>query len=165
MPTFNLNFSRPGGQVVAQYYDFIRLGRAGYTTVQPRHGRSPPLRGRPGRPGAVRPGLRRRSRPWDHRRVLARSHPGRGPGFNLYEFGDRLRAHGWLIAAYPLPADRQDEVIQRAVIRHGFSHDMADVLLADMRRSLDQLATHPPGRSLSHAEAGSFNHNATPARA
>ena len=34
MPTFNLNFSRPGGQVVASYYNFLRLGREGYTAVQ-----------------------------------------------------------------------------------------------------------------------------------
>jgi glutamate decarboxylase len=33
MPTFTLNFSRPGNQVVGQYYNFVRLGRAGYTTV------------------------------------------------------------------------------------------------------------------------------------
>ena len=30
MPTFALNFSRPGAQVVAQYYNFLRLGREGY---------------------------------------------------------------------------------------------------------------------------------------
>lgn len=30
MPTFALNFSRPGGQIVAQYYNFLRLGREGY---------------------------------------------------------------------------------------------------------------------------------------
>jgi len=33
MPTFNLNFSRPGGQVVAQYYNFIRLGEEGYARI------------------------------------------------------------------------------------------------------------------------------------
>ena len=31
MPTFTLNFSRPGNQVVGQYYNFLRLGRDGYT--------------------------------------------------------------------------------------------------------------------------------------
>lgn len=31
MPTFTLNFSRPGNQVIGQYYNFLRLGRAGYT--------------------------------------------------------------------------------------------------------------------------------------
>ncbi len=34
MPTFALNFSRPGAQVVAQYYTFLRLGRDGYRAVQ-----------------------------------------------------------------------------------------------------------------------------------
>src|SRR6478735_10707073 len=33
MPTFALNFSRPGGQIVAQYYNFLRLGREGYRKV------------------------------------------------------------------------------------------------------------------------------------
>ena len=33
MPTFTLNFSRPGNQVVGQYYNFLRLGREGYTRI------------------------------------------------------------------------------------------------------------------------------------
>jgi glutamate decarboxylase len=164
MPTFNLNFSRPGGQVIAQYYDFIRLGREGYAAVQlavyeVAHRFAA---------GVAALGPFELIFDGDPERGITavswRLAPGRDLGFNLYDFGLRLRSHGWLIAAYPLPAGRQDEVIQRAVIRHGFSHDMADVLLADMRRCLDQLATHPPSVSLSRSEAGSFGHDATPAR-
>ena len=33
MPTFTLNFSRPGNQIVGQYYNFVRLGRDGYTRI------------------------------------------------------------------------------------------------------------------------------------
>lgn len=33
MPTFALNFSRPGGKIVAQYYNFLRLGRRGYRRI------------------------------------------------------------------------------------------------------------------------------------
>ena len=33
MPTFALNFSRPGNQIVAQYYNFLRLGKTGYTRI------------------------------------------------------------------------------------------------------------------------------------
>ena len=33
MPTFTLNFSRPGNQIVGQYYNFLRLGRDGYRRV------------------------------------------------------------------------------------------------------------------------------------
>lgn len=32
-PTFNLNFSRSAGQIIAQYYNFLRLGRVGYTEI------------------------------------------------------------------------------------------------------------------------------------
>lgn len=35
MPTFQINFSRPAGQVIAQYYGFVHLGgRQGYRTIQ-----------------------------------------------------------------------------------------------------------------------------------
>jgi glutamate decarboxylase len=33
MPVFQINFSRPAGQIAAQYYDFIRLGREGYRRI------------------------------------------------------------------------------------------------------------------------------------
>ena len=33
MPTFAINFSRPAGKIVAQYYNFLRLGREGYRKV------------------------------------------------------------------------------------------------------------------------------------
>jgi glutamate decarboxylase len=163
MPTFNLNFSRPGGQVVTQYYDFIRLGHEGYARV---HGATyetcehlaaeiaklgpfelvhagDPLAGIPA--------------------VSWKLTEGREHGFNLFDLADRLRAHGWLVPAYTLPPNLQELAIQRILVRHGFSRDMADLLLADMRRSLKQLEDHPPSSSLSEREVGSFNHNATPA--
>ena len=34
MPTFALNFSRPGGEIICQYYNFLRLGREGYKAIQ-----------------------------------------------------------------------------------------------------------------------------------
>jgi glutamate decarboxylase len=164
MPTFNLNFSRPGGQVVTQYYDFIRLGHEGYRRV---HGATyetcahlakeiaelgpfeivhggEPLQGIPA--------------------VSWKLAEGREHGFNLFDLADRLRAHGWLVPAYTLPANLEELAIQRILVRHGFSRDMADLLLADMRRSLETLSNHPPRVSLSEAEVGSFNHNATPAK-
>src|SRR5580700_9429565 len=33
MPVFQINFSRPAGQIVAQYYNFVRLGKDGYRNV------------------------------------------------------------------------------------------------------------------------------------
>ncbi|MGW5311121.1 glutamate decarboxylase [Nocardia thailandica] len=161
MPTFNLNFSRPGGQAITQYYEFIRLGRAGYTRVQ----------------SAISVVARHFARGLAEAGPFTLIHDGHpsagitavswrldGPqDFNLYDLSDRLRARGWLIAAYPLPHDRQDETIMRAVFRHGFTIDMADQLLADVRRALDQLARHPVRSSLTRDEAGGFTHDARPA--
>ncbi len=73
---------------------------------------------------------------------------------------DRLRAHGWLVPAYTLPPHLEGLAIQRILVRHGFSRDMGDLLLADIRRSLATLDEHPPSSSLAEREVGSFNHNA-----
>jgi glutamate decarboxylase len=160
MPTFNLNFSRPGGQVVTQYYDFIRLGREGYGRVH----------------GAAYETCRHLAREIAELGPFEIVHGGdpqegiaavswklredREHAFNLFDLADRLRAHGWLVPAYTLPPHLEELAIQRILVRHGFSRDMADLLLADIRRSLQTLQDHPPSSSLSEREVGSFNHDA-----
>ncbi len=56
--------------------------------------------------------------------------------FTLYDFANVLRARGWQVPAYSMPANRQDLVIQRILVRHGVSRDLAGLLLEDMKRSL-----------------------------
>ncbi|MFE3052750.1 glutamate decarboxylase [Nocardia sp. NPDC059239] len=158
MPTFNLNFSRPGGQAVTQYYEFIRLGRTGYRNVQTAiYTASQHLA-----KGIAEAGPFELIHDADPRRgITAVSWKlADGADYNLYDLSDRLRTRGWLIAAYPLPADREDEIIMRAVLRHGFTIDMADLLLADLHRSLQVLDKHPMTTSLTREEAGGFPHNA-----
>ncbi len=140
MPTFALNFSRPGGQIICQYYNFIRLGREGYTRVQQAcldHGIYIAEEiekmglfdilydGKSGVPGAA----------W----MLKK---GVDPGFDLYDLSDRMRSRGWQIASYTLPNNCEDMVIQRVLIRHGFSHDMAELMLEDLKRCIDYLKKH-----------------------
>jgi glutamate decarboxylase len=160
MPTFNLNFSRPGGQVVVQYYDFIRLGREGYGRV---HGATYETCAHLAREIAKLGPFEIVHAGDPERGIAAVSWTlaeGADPGFNLFDLADRLRARGWLVPAYTLPADLEEVAIQRILVRHGFSRDMADLLLDDMRRSLKLLEDHPPSVSLSESEVGSFNHNA-----
>ncbi|AFR07193.1 glutamate decarboxylase [Nocardiopsis alba] len=156
--TFNLNFSRPGGQVVTQYYDFVRLGREGYRMIHSathetaRH---------------LAEGVRAMG-PFD---LVHDGHPDRGIGavswrlvgdepFTPYDLADRLRTRGWLVPAYPLPADRDSEAVQRVLVRHGFSRDMSDLLLEDIESAIEHLRTHPPSVPLGRDEAGGFNHGA-----
>ena len=69
---------------------------------------------------------------------------------------DKLRERGWLVPAYPMPPNRQDLVVQRIVVKEGFSHDMADMLLNDIRRSLEWFKAQPG--FISRKDGGNFHH-------
>ena len=139
MPTFALNFSRPGAQVAAQYYNFLRLGFSGYTRVQ------------------------QTSR--DTARFLAGEIAKLGPfelltdgtdlpvfafklrddvsGYSVFDLSERLRMGGWQVPAYTFPANLTDMAVMRIVVRNGFSLDLARLLLDDFRLHLRILEHHP----------------------
>jgi glutamate decarboxylase len=156
MPTFALNFSRPGGQIVAQYYNFLRLGREGYRKVHEAGyqiarylaeeiAQLGPFEvvydGRGGIPALA----------WKLRE-------GVDHGFTLFDLADRLRVTGWQVPAYTLPKNREDLAVQRILVRHDFSRDMADLLLNDYRRALAHLDRHPVTNPLAAHEASGFRH-------
>jgi glutamate decarboxylase len=154
MPTFALNFSRPGAQVIAQYYNFIRLGFEGYREIQQ----------------ACR----------DTAMYMATTIAEMGPyemlshgtelpvfffrlrpevsNYSVYDVSAKMRERGWQVPAYSLPADLTDVSGLRVVVRNGFGHDMAELFLADLARTtaflegLEQRLPHDP----SHTE--SFRH-------
>jgi glutamate decarboxylase len=63
--------------------------------------------------------------------------------FDVFDVSRRLRERGWLVPAYTLPANRTDLAVLRIVVRNGFSHDLADLLLTDLRRLLPELQAQP----------------------
>ncbi|MGW0231058.1 glutamate decarboxylase [Actinopolymorpha singaporensis] len=153
--TFNLNFSRPGAQVLLQYYNFLRLGRRGFTRVQQAthdvaetiaHGLA---------------GMRAFEVMWpgvDLPVVCWRLADGHTGNWDLYDLSNRLRARGWMVPAYPLPKNREDVVVMRIVVRNGLSGDLAHLLLDDVAdgvKFLDRLRERMPaeGRTTS-----SFHH-------
>jgi glutamate decarboxylase len=143
MPTFALNFSRPGAQVAAQYYNFLRLGFEGYRNVQ--------------------------QACQDVATHLSREIAAMGPfelltdgselpvfafrlrdpaavNYTVFDLSERLRQRGWLVPAYTFPQDLQDTAVLRIVVRNGFSRDLADLLLDDLRVQVHMLGSqpHPP---------------------
>jgi glutamate decarboxylase len=148
MPTFALNFSRPGAQVLLRYYLFLRLGRAGYARV---HGAGSDV----ARYLARKIGQMEPFELWNDASDIPvfawtlREDPARG--WTLHDLSDRLRMHGWLIPAYPMPVDLTEITVQRIVVRNGLSRDLADKLLTDIAtevRVLDQVdATRTGHRS------------------
>jgi glutamate decarboxylase len=135
MPTFSLNFSRPGSQVAAQYYTFLRLGRAGYRAIQQ----------------ACR----------DTARFVADQVAELGPfelvsdgsqlpvfafrlrddieGYSVYDVSEAVRKHGWILPAYPMPPDLQDVHVLRVVVRNGFGRDLARTFIDDLGRAVEHL--------------------------
>jgi glutamate decarboxylase len=139
MPTFALNFSRPGAQVLLQYYNFLRLGRDGYRSVQrashdvARHLADEIVKLAP-------------FELWGDNidiPVFAwRLKHGYTDKWDLYDLGNQLRQRGWLVPAYPMPDELTDLTVQRVVVRNGLSMDLADALLdhiTDSVRYLDDL--------------------------
>jgi glutamate decarboxylase len=157
LPTFALNFSRPGGQVICQYFNFLRLGREGYRKVQQGCydtavwlGREianlgpfePIYGGHGGIPGVT----------WTQK-------PDPNAPYTLYDLADRLRTRGWQVPAYALPANCEDLVVQRILVRHGFSRDMAGLLVDDLARAVKHFEAHPVSRPMTAAESTGFNHS------
>lgn len=54
-----------------------------------------------------------------------------------------MRERGWQVPAYTFPADREDLAVLRVVCRNGFSHDLAEDFLDDLRSAVDQLQQAP----------------------
>ncbi len=154
MPTFALNFSRPGAQVIAQYYNLIRLGREGYREIQQ----------------ACR----------DTATSMSSAIAELGPyelmsdgsqlpvflfglksdvtNYTVYDVSAKMRERGWQVPAYSLPDNLTDVSGLRVVVRNGFSRDMAELFLADLAAStefLESLSTKLP-HDPSHTE--SFRH-------
>ncbi|WP_424212904.1 glutamate decarboxylase [Streptomyces sp. BI20] len=152
MPTFALNFSRPGGEIVAQYYNFLRLGRAGYRRVQ--QACADTARFFAGQVEAMGPFTLLYDGTGALPAVSYTLTDPAGAGFTLYELSDRLRARGWQVPSYPLPPDRQETVIQRVLIRHGVGRDEIDLLARDMRRCVAALTApqdpEPPRAAFHH---------------
>jgi len=153
-----LNFSRPGGQVACQYYNFLRLGREGYRKVQTACYETARYIA-----DEIR-GLGMFDVLYDGRMVEGipalcwKMKDGLDPGFSLFDLADRLRARGWQVPAYALPANCQDVAIQRILVRHGVSRDLGSLLVDDLKQALEHFVQHPVRSAMTSEEASGFHH-------
>jgi glutamate decarboxylase len=157
MPTFALSFSRPGGQIIAQYYNFLRLGKEGYRKIQKAcYDTAQYLADEIDKLGLFkiiyngRGGLPAMS--WSLKEDV-------DPGFNLFDLSDRIRSRGWQIAAYSMPPNRKDLVIMRVMVRHGFSRDLANLLVDDLKRCMAYFEKNPVSHKATEAESGGYKHS------
>jgi glutamate decarboxylase len=139
MPTFALNFSRPGSQVVAQYYNLLRLGFDGYRRVQS-YAREVAT-SLSDRIEALGPfDLLTRG---DELPVFAFTLKPEIENYTVFDVSNALRERGWQVPAYTFPEKRTDLSALRVVVRQGLGHDMADLFIADLERVLPRLQAQP----------------------
>src|SRR5580692_7916663 len=152
MPVFQINFSRPAGQIVASYYNFLRLGYEGYKRI---HQASYEI-------GQYLAGEIAKQGPFE---LLCDSNPATGiptvtwriaegedPGYTLFDLADRLRARGWQVPAYTLTGAVSDIAVQRILVRLGVDRDLASILLDDFETAVRHFDRHPVAVAMSQQE-------------
>lgn len=135
MPTFALNFSRPGSQVIAQYYNFLHLGFEGYRRVQG-YARDVAMYTAQAIEDMGPFELLTRG---DQLPVFAFKIKDDVANFSVFDVSAALRERGWQVPAYTFPKNREDLAALRIVVRRGFTFDVADLLLADLRKQVGRL--------------------------
>lgn len=137
-PTFTLNFSKGSSQVIAQYYQLIRLGCEGYTNVM-ENCRDNML--------VLKQGLEQTGR----FNIVSKEDGVPLVAFSLkdnslhneFEVSDMLRRFGWIVPAYTMPPDAQHITVLRVVIREDFSRTLAERLVIDIVKVLEELDSLP----------------------
>ena len=157
MPVFQINFSRPAGQIISQYYLFSRLGKEGYRKIHSNcYKTAQHIKTELDKLGYfdfIHDGNPEEGIP----AITWKFKDGVDLGFNLYDLADKLRVRGWQVPAYSLPANVEDIVVQRVLVKQGFGYDMSTVLINDMKNAIEELKVHHPVKSLD-AKNGGFKH-------
>ena len=139
MPTFALNFSRPGSNVIAQYYNFLRLGFRGYHDVQQAcQDVAVYLATKISRMGPFELLSDGKELP-----VFAFKLKDSVTGYSVFDISERLRSRGWLVPAYTFPPNLQQTAVMRIVVKNGFSMDLAGCLLTDLHTQVKILEANP----------------------
>lgn len=137
-PTFTLNFSKGASQVIAQYYQLIRLGFQGYKSIMTNCAQNAKL-------------LTKAIESIGRFKILSKEVGVPVVAFSLldstdhdeFEVSDGLRRYGWTVPAYSMAPDAQHVMLLRVVVRGDFSRSLADRLVTDIKRVLAYLDARP----------------------
>jgi glutamate decarboxylase len=132
-PNYSLNFSRGSSTIIAQYYNFIRLGKNGYRKII--------------------------ENIIENSRYLANQLESSGKfevinkdimfplvvaklknaDFDVFQLSEKLREKGWIAPAYKLPENAEDIEVIRIVLKESFGRDMADIFFKDIIDTYNRL--------------------------
>ncbi|XP_020576265.1 glutamate decarboxylase-like [Phalaenopsis equestris] len=137
-PTFTLNFSKGSSQIIAQYYQFIRLGYEGYKSIMENCVENARI---------LKEGIERTGRfdivSKDAGVPLVAFKLKDSSQHTVFEISESLRRFGWIVPAYTMPPDAEHVAVLRVVIREDFSRSLAERLVSDLVKVLSELDALP----------------------
>lgn len=134
MGTFTLNFSQPSSHVLAQYYNFIRLGKSGYKDIMENCMKNAEYLSRQ----LEATGLFEIISKTNSIPIVVASLKS-NKDFDVFDLSHILRTRGWIVPAYTMPENAQDLAVIRMVVRESFTRDLADLLVSDMKEATSML--------------------------
>lgn len=157
--TMAVNFSRSASQIVGQYYMFMRNGFEGYKEI---HQRTIDV-ARYMADEIEKMGCFEMLEEANEIPIVCwRLKKDADVRWTLYDLEDRLRMHGWMIPAYPMPENMQDIDVQRLVLRQDFSMPLALLCIKEMKKQVEILndgeAVLAKGKENSRPRSG-FDHS------
>ncbi|KAL7180959.1 hypothetical protein ACSBR1_039920 [Camellia fascicularis] len=138
-PTFTLNFSKGSSQIVAQYYQFLRMGMEGYKKVIANCTENAKL-------------LRKALEKTGHFDIISKQKGIPLVAFTLkdphnkrlpYELSKALRHYGWIVPAYTMPANVEHMTVLRVVVREDLSRQLIEKLVFHIKNAMSELADQP----------------------
>ncbi|KAL0421702.1 UNVERIFIED_CONTAM: Glutamate decarboxylase [Sesamum latifolium] len=145
-PTFTLNFSKGSCQIIAQYYQFIRLGFEGYKNIMENCMENARL---------LKEGITKTGRfeilSKDVGVPLVAFSLKDDSKYTVFQISESLRRFGWIVPAYTMPPNAEHIAVLRVVIREDFSHSLAERLVSDIEKVVRELDELPPRSSVKTA--------------
>ena len=134
--TFTLNFSTGSSMVIAQYYNFVRFGRSGYSYImknmQANAEQLADLIQDVGRFEVIGRG--------EEQLPLVAFKLAGPEAFDEFDVAWQLSAErGWMVPAYTMPPDAQEVTIMRALVKETMSREHVDTLARDIHDACDTL--------------------------
>jgi glutamate decarboxylase len=137
-PTATLNFSRNANPIIAQAYQFIRLGFDGYQRVmQFTVDNAEYLRDR-----LVDTGYFKVMNETQRIPVVALTLDPKIKNFNEFDVSAKVREKGWVLSAYSMPANAETVNSLRVVLRPHLNRSVTDSLAEDILAACKHLETH-----------------------
>lgn len=133
MPNYSLNFSKGSSTIIAQYYNFIRLGKSGYRDIMQNMSENARYLAK----------KLQKSRKFEviNNDVMFPLVTVKliETDFDVFQLSEKLREKGWIVPAYTLPENAEDIAVMRMVIKENFGRDMVDMLFKDIMYTYERL--------------------------